>query len=357
LEREHELHVLDALIATACRGFGQLVRVEGAAGVGKTRLLAAARCHAQQAGMRVLAARGSELEREFAYGVVRQLFERVWASADKTERDVVLVGAARQVTVLFDQIDASGDNQDASFALLHGLFWLTANLAQRPLMLVIDDLHWADRSSLRFLAYLQPRLESLPLLLLVALRPAEPMVDQHMLAHVTTNPSATVMRPAPLSEAASAQLVRSVLGAGAEDAFCRACHTATGGNLLLLHELANAAVAEGLDGTSAGVARLLEIGPHAVKRRVALWLERLGSPAVALCGALAVLGDNAKLADVANLAGLTTVCAAQTSRQLAEIEILQQGPRCQREGGNASTISFVHPLIRAAVYEGLPETV
>jgi hypothetical protein len=78
---------------------------------------------------------------------------------------------------------------------------------------------------------------------------------------------------------------------------------------------------------------------------------------VALCGALAVLGDNAKLADVANLAGLTAVCAAQTSRQLAEIEILQQGPRCQREGGNASTISFVHPLIRAAVYEGLPETV
>jgi predicted ATPase len=65
-----------------------------------------------------------------------------------------------------------------SFDLLHGLFWLTANLAQAPLMLVIDDLHWSDAPSLRFLAYLMPRLEGLPLLVVAALRPAEPAVDQ-----------------------------------------------------------------------------------------------------------------------------------------------------------------------------------
>lgn len=176
LEREQELQALNAQIDAACRGSGQLVRVEGAAGVGKTRLLAAARGHGRRAGMRVLAARGCELEREFAYGVVRQLFERVLASADKTERDDLLAGAARQVAVLFDQVDASVDGGDISFALLHGLFWRTANLATHPLMLIIDDLHWADRPSLRFLAYLMPRLEGLPLLLVVALRPAEPFV-------------------------------------------------------------------------------------------------------------------------------------------------------------------------------------
>src|SRR5947209_5420269 len=198
-----------------------------------------------------------------------------------------------------------------------------------------------------------PRLEGLPLLLVVALRPAEPVVDQYLLAQVATEQLATVVRPAPLSEGASAQLVRTVLGDAAEDTFCRACHTATGGNPLLLRELADAAAAEGLDATSDGVARLQEIGPQAVKRRVA---ARLGPPAVAFCGALAVLGDNAKLPHVAQLAGLSAADAAQTARQLADIEILHQNPRCPREARNAGTISFVHPLVRAAVYEGLAET-
>ncbi|HXT44714.1 MAG TPA: BTAD domain-containing putative transcriptional regulator [Pseudonocardiaceae bacterium] len=355
LEREHELQTLAALIDAARRGSGQLVRVEGAAGVGKTRLLAAAREHAQRVGMRTLAARGSELEREFAYGVVRQLFERVLAGADKAQRDHLLAGAARTVAVLFDQVDSSGEGADMSFALLHGLFWLTANLAQSPLMLIIDDLHWSDRPSLRFLAYLIPRLEGLPLLLVVALRPAEPGADQNLLAQIATDQPATVVRPAPLSEAASAQLVRIVLGEGAQDAFCHACHIATGGNPLLLRELADAAAAEGLDANSDGVARLKEIGPQAVKRRVALRLARLGSPAVTFCGALAVLGDNAKLPHVAQLAGLAAADAAQTARQLADIEILQQHPRCPGEARNAGPISFVHPLVRAAVYEGLAE--
>ncbi len=187
LERERELQALDGLIVAACQGSGQLVTVEGAAGVGKTRLLAAARAHAQRTGMRVLAARGSALEREFAYGVVRQLFEPALAGADRAERNDLLAGAARPAAVLLDQIDAAATVADRSFALLHGLFWLTANLAQTPLMLVIDDLHWSDSSSLRFLAYLMPRLDGLPLLVVTALRPAEPAVDQDLMAQVITD--------------------------------------------------------------------------------------------------------------------------------------------------------------------------
>jgi DNA-binding SARP family transcriptional activator len=355
LERERELQALDALIGAACRGSGQLVQVEAAAGGGKSQLLAAARAHARRAGMRVLVARGSELEREFAYGVVRQLFELVLASADRTERDDLLAGAARQAAVLFDQVDAAGNSADVSFGLLHGLFLLTANLAEGPLLLVIDDVHWSDGPSLRFLAYLMPRLEGLPLLVVVASRPAEPAVDQQLLAQVTTDPQARMLRPAPLSAGASAQLVRTVLSRRAEDAFCLACHTATGGNPLLLRELIEAVAAEGLEATSAGVARLHEIGPRAVQRRVALRLARLGSAAAVFCGALAILGDHAKLIHVAALAGLAPAEASQTARQLVDMEILHQNPRCSREPTNSGTISFVHPLIRAAVYEGLAE--
>ena len=350
LERERELHALNALIDATSRGMGRLVIVEGSAGIGKTRLLAAARAQAQRAGMRVLVARGCELEQEFAYGVVRQLFEPVLASGDKAERDELLSGAAAQAGVLFDAAEAVGD---ISFALLHGLFWLTANLAQRPLLLVVDDLHWADAPSLRFLAYLMPRLEGLPLLVAVGLRPAEPAADPHLLAQLTTDPLATTLRPAPLSGAASAHLVRTVLGGRAADAFCVACHTATGGNPLLLRELADMAAAEGLEATSAGLVRLHEIGSQAVKRRVALRLARLGPPATALCGALAILGDGTDCAHVAVLAGLTPADAMQTVRRLIDIEILQQNPPATVEVSSNGTISFVHPLVRAAVYEGL----
>jgi DNA-binding SARP family transcriptional activator len=356
LERERELQSLDALIIAACLGSGQLVRVEAAAGLGKTGLLAAARALARRAGMRVLAARGSELEREFPYGVVRQLFELVLASADSAERDDLLAGAARQVAVLFDQVDSAGHGVDISFPLLHGLFLLTANLAESPLMLVIDDLHWSDGPSLRFLAYLMPRLEALPLLVLVALRPEEPAVDRDLLGQVTTDPQARMLRPAPLSAAASAQLVRTVVAGRAEDAFCLACHTATAGNPLLLRELIEAAAAERLEATAAGVARLHEIGPQAVQRRVKLRLARLGLPATVFCGALAILGDNAKLTHVAALAGLPPAEAQQTARLLVDIEVLRQNARSPREPTSTGTISFVHPLIRAAVYEGLAET-
>ena len=69
-----------------------------------------------------------------------------------------------------------GAAADPSFAILHGLYWLTANLAESgPILLAIDDLHWADRPSLRFLEYLSGRLEGLAILLVATYRPASPV--------------------------------------------------------------------------------------------------------------------------------------------------------------------------------------
>ena len=62
---------------------------------------------------------------------------------------------------------------DATFGVLHGLYWIVAALAeQRPHLLVVDDLHWADGASVRFLEFLANRLDALPALLLAARRPA-----------------------------------------------------------------------------------------------------------------------------------------------------------------------------------------
>jgi AAA ATPase domain len=142
LDRERELRALDDLVEAAAGGEARVVLVDGAAGIGKTRLVAEARRRAEAAGMRALPA-GSELEREFAFGVVRQLFEPLLSDPD--ERTRALAGAAETAEPVFSA-PAGADAADSSFAALHGLCWLAVNpTAEAPLALVVDDLHWCDR--------------------------------------------------------------------------------------------------------------------------------------------------------------------------------------------------------------------
>src|SRR3954470_10916036 len=165
LEREGELAALHAYIDSAASGAGRLIAIEGRAGIGKTRLLADARTIATQAGLAVLSARGGEMEQEFAYGIVRQLFEPIVAAATSDERGEFLSGAAALAGALFENvaIGADDDETDVSFAMLHGLYWLAANVALRkPLMIAVDDLHWTDGSSLPWLPHLQRPIDRIP---------------------------------------------------------------------------------------------------------------------------------------------------------------------------------------------------
>src|SRR5512132_2705962 len=94
LERNEELSRIESALADARAGCGRFLVIEGPAGIGKTALLAAARTMAAERGMRVLRARGTELERDFAFGVVRQLFEPSLVEASELERADLLQGAA-----------------------------------------------------------------------------------------------------------------------------------------------------------------------------------------------------------------------------------------------------------------------
>jgi class 3 adenylate cyclase/DNA-binding CsgD family transcriptional regulator len=341
LEREAELAALEALVSAAPAG-GRLLAIEGPAGIGKTRLLAEARGRAQASGMRVLAARGSELEREFSYGIVRQLFDPLLASASREERAELLAGAAELATPIFDPARFSAEpGVDSPLAMLHGLFWLTANLAERRAgLLAIDDLHWCDPPSLRWLAYLLPRLEGLSLLIVVALRPAEPGADVALLRRITTDPLATVLRPGALSEEATGELMRHVFSVDVEPPFRAALHEASGGNPLLARELGNAVATEGLDPTAANAPRLSDLGGQAVSRAVSLRLAQLSAEARRLAQAVAILGDDADLRHAAVLAGLDEATASDAATDLSRTEILH--PR--------DPLSFVHPVVRAAVY-------
>src|SRR5690349_4176213 len=128
-EREGELSALGDAVAHARAGTGVLVLVEGPAGIGKSSLLAAGRDRAARAGLRVAAARASELERDFPYGVVRQLLEPPLAERS-ADRAALLDGAAALAAPLFDPARVAEPSPgDPTFPLLHGLYWLCANLA------------------------------------------------------------------------------------------------------------------------------------------------------------------------------------------------------------------------------------
>jgi DNA-binding CsgD family transcriptional regulator len=343
VERESELGTLTALLDDLAEGRSRAALIEGPAGIGKTRLLAEARRLAKERRIPSLGARGSELEREFPFGVVRQMLEpALLARPNRTE---LFEGAAEVAEAVFAPPGTESLGGDASFAVLHGLYWLTLDLVgERPLLLTIDDLHWCDRPSLRMLAYVVRRLEGIPLLILATLRTTEPGTDPALLAEIAQDPMTERVIPGPLSVAAMPGLIERRLGSTPDGAFAAACHEATGGNPLLLDELLKGLAAEGVEPRASRVAVVQDLGPRAVSRAVLLRLARLGDDDVAVARALAVLGEGAEVGEIAALAGLDERAVAAATGELMRVEVLRREP----------PLGFVHPLVRDAVYDDLP---
>jgi DNA-binding CsgD family transcriptional regulator len=341
LDRATDLGAIAAAIQSACSGSGSALLVEGEAGIGKTSLLRHACEQAAQAGMTVLAARAAEFEDGYAWGVVGQLFEaEIRAEGGQRRADDAVALAALALT----RGEPRG-NED-TFAVLHGLYWLTVDIAKRtPLLLAVDDLHWADQPSQRFVAYLARRLEGLAVVLVLTVR--EPRLgtaqQKALTAGLAAEASVIMLRPAALSTAACAELVSGTLGTDPSPAFQDACRDLTGGNPLLLRGLLTSLAAEGMAGTDAEVPHLRRLTPAMVARSVLLQLGRMPPVALATARAVAVLGTAATAGRAARLAGLDSdTCAEAIGALMAEGLI--EGERALR---------FVHPLVRSAVYQDL----
>jgi DNA-binding CsgD family transcriptional regulator len=341
LEREEALDAISSTLAAARSGSGHCLLLEGGAGLGKSRLVAEACDLAGTDRMTVLRGRGAELERDFSFGVALRLFEPMLAVADQ-ERDALMSGAAALSEPLFKAgEDASLTGDESEFPLLHGLHWLAANASERaPLLLVVDDAHWADPPSLRFLLYLLQRLDELPIAMLVTGRPRQPGPQGRLIAQIAGHELATVIPLQPLSDAGVARLVRIELDS-ADDELCASCAAATGGNPFYVQELTTALVAAG--GAAAGEAVALRGEP--VSRTILGRIANLAPPATRLAPAAAVLGDGAPLERAAELGGLEVDEAAAAADALAGAAVLEPG----------APLTFVHPIVREAVYADMPE--
>ncbi len=328
----------------ASAGDGSLFLVQGPAGVGKTVLAREARAAAARAGMLSLEARGSELEQPFAFGVVRQLLEP--AVSAEPSHDALFTGSAGPAARLFEPDERRPPGAEVGFEALHSLYWLVVNVADRaPALVLVDDCQWADGDSLRFLSYLAQRIEGVPVTMLLTGRPPDPAGDEAgtLWAQLASRPAAVALYPQPLSERAAVALARERLGVAASEEFCRACHAATGGNPLFLRELLRALDAAGVEPSAAAASDVQTVGPAAVSRFVLHRLATLGPAATELARAVAVLGDDSELPLACRVAGLVEDAARDVADDLVRADIFVHDER----------LGFVHPIVRAALYEDL----
>jgi DNA-binding CsgD family transcriptional regulator len=346
LERHAELDALGRTVAAARDGRGAVAVVLGEAGVGKTRLLEAAWGLAEGAGLRVLVGRGAELESGFPFGVVRQLLEPPLAELSEEDREAAFAGAAGLARGLFEhpEVDARPVGDAAGVAVLHGLYWLVANLGDHgPTLLSVDDAHWADAASLRFVDYLARRASGLAVALVVAARSGESTGIEERLLGLERSAGASVLKPPPLTARAVGRRVRERLGAEPDEAFARACFDATGGNPLFLEELLRELEAGDVEPTAEAAGLVGAVGPDAVARLTQARLEAIGPGAGELARAVAVLGDGVEPALAASATGLGEEGARVAGDRLAAARILAPERR----------LRFVHPIVRAAIYQRL----
>lgn len=356
-EREGELDRIEAAIGEMNAGTGSVLLFEGPAGIGKTALLGHTRRLAAERGAQVLAARGLWLEHDFAWSVVRQLFAQTLLGTRGDQRRALLRDAAVLARPALGLPTDGGPVPDQA-GVLHGLFWLTAHLSDlAPVAIVVDDLHWADRDSLRYLTYLAPRIEGIPILIVGAIRSGEPGGPSELLGALSAEPAAEVLFPQTLSADGSERLIRSRSGRNVGTELCAWFHRQSGGNPFLLGELINEAAASrpGVTGV-AGSALPRRADLQTPNRRAApfqeiarRWLARLEHQpdARGVASAIAVLGPLATRRRVAALAAVTVEHAGQLIELMVASQLV-----LARDG----VFEFAHPLVREVVYREIGST-
>ncbi|WP_031072363.1 helix-turn-helix transcriptional regulator [Streptomyces sp. NRRL WC-3742] len=315
LHRERELAELARTLAGTQAGRPAVVLVRGPRGIGRSALLAAALARVD-GGAVVLRARCHTAEREFPYGVVRQLFDPfpgMWRGVERNE---------------------SGEFPEQ---VLDHLFRAARSLTSRtPVVIAVDDLHLADEESRQWFSYLARRLEGLPVALLAttADEAADPLAAELAgLGHART------VTPDPLCDGCVAELLAEEFDTPVDQDLAALCHDLTRGNPLVLEELAARLRAARVPVGAPDLAAVHRIGAATVADTSLTWLRHAHPRAADLLTALAVLGPGADLATAALLTGQGELHAGEAHEALRRTDLVDPGPPA----------AFRHDTIRAAV--------
>ncbi|WP_424187016.1 helix-turn-helix transcriptional regulator [Actinokineospora sp. G85] len=343
-ERELELDVVADALRAAEAGHGHVLVVSGPVGIGKSELLAHLPAPARRHGARVLAATGAVLEQDFTFGVVRQLLEAPMAAADAATRDRWFGGAAESARLLFsdDPMGPPGDRDDDAGwddagpvggvrrSVLDGLVRLLDAMSEdQPLLLLVDDLQWADTASLRSLGYLANRMADPRVTLVATVREGDPGAERPPVREVTGAATRTLWL-GPLSVDGVRRVVRDEFGEdsdeAADEAFQRSCHAASGGNPMFLKALLADMRADRGPGSP-------------LRDRLTACLATQPGHITTLAKAVAVLGEHGDAELAGALADLDPPARAEAFRLLHRLGLVTAGaaPR------------FAHPAVTEAV--------
>jgi DNA-binding CsgD family transcriptional regulator len=340
--RERELARGARLIDDALAGRGALLLISGEAGIGKTALAEAISRAAGARGAAVRIGRCYDLTETPPYGPWVELLAQFPTGE----------GMPPLPTVVTRQIAAHGaSSQAALFAAVRA--WLAAAASRQPLVLVLDDLHWADGASLDLLHVLARQIAPLPILLIATYRDDE-LLPGHPLAHLL---------PALVRESGAARLdlrrldhdairalvARYAFGAAESARLVTYLRDRTDGNPLFIGEMLRtleeeAVLAYGAStwtlGDLSGV-RVPALLRHVIDRRI----ERLGEAARALLALAAVIGQEVPLALWCAVAGTNEHGLLPVVEQAIAARLLDAA------GASGGDLRFTHALIRQALYE------
>ncbi|WP_200301230.1 ATP-binding protein [Streptomyces adelaidensis] len=356
-ERDAEIAAITQAIDELCvdkASPGSVLVLSGEAGIGKTALLTEARRIAQERGCTAWYARGGETVTSVPFHVVRQLLQPALMQLMEGEtRDYLgdWYEIAGPALGLCEPGEAPVDPQH----VCDGIVAAVNRLVRRtwPLVLLIDDAHWADQETLHWLSALADRLTGMRVLVVVARRPGEVSGDRaEHLAQVAAKarPITTLSR---LTPEATAGLTRTTLGDHADDAFCREVWAVTGGNAYLTVELLAKVKDSRLDPVEDLAAKLRPLNKTARGDGLVARLEELGVEATRFAWAAAVLHSGITVEIVARLASLPPDTAAECAERLTQARILTPPDPANRQPDDGELV-FVHPLIATAVYEAIP---
>ena len=347
LGRSTELETFRSAVLQATRGAGQMLVVTGEAGIGKTCLVVEGLRAASRLGVQVFQGTAQELERRRPFGAIADCLVVRGSAADGRRAEIVRL--LREETLKGDAASWFGDAPSTEFRVVEAFVDLVEELSARgPVALVVEDLQWADPSTLLVLHRLGRRIGRLPVLLVGTARPVPRAAElRTCLAGLRAN-GAIELVLGPLDQAAVAELVGELVGAVPGPGLLRQVAGA-GGNPLWVTELVAALRREGSIKDAEGTAELATVGiPPSLPLTILHRLSFLAPSTLEVLRVASVLGTAFAVTD------LSLVLGRPTTGLLDALDEAMAGRILDRHGVE---LAFRHDLIREALYQDLSTAV